>query len=139
VCPRAFASLGATTQEVGIEPDGRNINLDCGSTHPELVAGLVTGWGAQMGFALDGDADRCICVDETGEVRDGDFVMSIVGRYLKERGLLHPPVVVSTVMSNLGFYKSLEESGIESDQTRVGDRYVLERMIETGALLGGEQ
>lgn len=139
VCPRAFASLGAAMQTVGVEPDGRNINLDCGSTHPELIAGVVAGWGAQMGFALDGDADRCICVDETGEVRDGDYVMSIVGKYLKERDLLHPPVVVSTVMSNLGFYQALEQNGISSDQTKVGDRYVLERMIETGALLGGEQ
>jgi phosphoglucosamine mutase len=139
VCPRAFESLGATVQAVGVEPDGRNINFECGSTHPELVAGLVTSWGARMGFALDGDADRCICIDETGEVRDGDYVMSIAAKYLKERDLLHPPVVVSTVMSNLGFYRALEESGISSDRTQVGDRYVVERMAETGALLGGEQ
>lgn len=139
VCPQAFEGLGATVEAVGTEPDGTNINLDCGSTHPEHLAGLVTGWKADIGFALDGDADRCICCDEGGSTRDGDYVMAIAARYLKERGLLHPPVVVSTVMSNLGFYKSLEEAGIESVQTQVGDRYVMERMLDTGSVLGGEQ
>jgi len=139
VCPRAFASLGASVEAISVEPDGRNINLDCGSTHPQGAVGLVTSWGADMGFALDGDADRCICIDETGEVRDGDYVMSMVAGYLKERDLLHPPMVVSTVMSNLGFHMALNEIGITSEQTQVGDRYVLERMMETGALLGGEQ
>jgi phosphoglucosamine mutase len=139
VCPRAFLKLGATVETLSIEPDGRNINKNCGSTHPETVIRLVKSWGADMGFALDGDADRCICVDETGEVRDGDFVMSMVAGYLKEHDLLHPPLVVSTVMSNLGFYHALGEMGVVSEQTRVGDRYVLERMMETGALLGGEQ
>lgn len=139
VCPRAFASLGATVESLGVEPDGRNINLDCGSTHPERLAGLVRDWGAHMGFALDGDGDRCICADETGEVRDGDYVMSIAARYLKERDLLHPPMVISTVMSNLGFFRSLSGAGIEYVQTQVGDRYVVESMIATGAVLGGEQ
>src|SRR5450756_2150682 len=94
---------------------------------------------ADMGFALDGDGDRCLCVDETGEVRDGDYVMAIVARYLKERDLLHPSIIVTTVMSNLGLCRSLEELGIEYGQTQVGDRYVLEEMESTGALVGGEQ
>lgn len=139
VCPRVFARLGARVETVNTEPDGRNINLDCGSTHPEQVSGLVKSWKADMGFALDGDADRCVCADENGEVRDGDHMMMIVGCYLKERDLLHPPMVVSTVMSNLGFYKALEEAGVESVRTRVGDRYVMEEMLSTGAVLGGEQ
>ena len=139
VFPRAFQKLGATVETLSVEPDGRNINKNCGSTNPETVVRLVKTWGADMGFALDGDADRCICVDETGEVRDGDFVMSMVAGYLKEHDLLHPPLVVSTVMSNLGFYHALGEMGVVSEQTRVGDSYVLERMMETGALLGGEQ
>jgi len=139
VAPRAFKSLGAAVESLGVEPDGRNINLDCGSTHPELIAGVVAKWPADMGFALDGDADRCICVDDSGEVRDGDYVMSIVASYLKERDLLHPPVVVSTVMSNLGFQKAMIELDVEFHRTQVGDRYVMERMIETGALIGGEQ
>jgi phosphoglucosamine mutase len=139
VGPMAFAALGAAVETLAIEPDGMNINKDCGSTHPELIARVVREWSADMGFALDGDADRCICVDDSGEVRDGDYVMSIVARYLKERDLLHPDIVVSTVMSNLGFHKALVELGIESHQTQVGDRYVMERMTETGAVLGGEQ
>ena len=139
VAPRAFESLGAAVESLAVEPDGRNINLDCGSTHPEHLAGLVKDWGASMGFALDGDADRCICIDEAGEVRDGDFVMSIAAKYLQERDLLHPPVVVSTVMSNLGFQKALAELGVELQMTRVGDRYVMEKMVENGAILGGEQ
>jgi phosphoglucosamine mutase len=139
VCPTAFRELGAKIEMIGAEPDGRNINLDCGSTHPEQVAEMVKSWKADMGFALDGDADRCICVDEGGEVRDGDYVMAIAARYLHERGILHPVVVVSTVMSNMGFYKVLEEAGVESVQTQVGDRYVMEEMLSTGAVLGGEQ
>jgi phosphoglucosamine mutase len=139
VCPTAFRELGAEVETIGTDPDGRNINLDCGSTHPEQVAGMVTNWQADIGFALDGDADRCICADETGQVRDGDHVMSVAARYLNERGILHPVLVVSTVMSNLGFYKSLEEAGVESVQTEVGDRYVMEKMLATGAVLGGEQ
>jgi phosphoglucosamine mutase len=139
VCPTAFRELGAEVETIGTDPDGRNINLDCGSTHPEQVAGMVTNWQADIGFALDGDADRCICADETGQVRDGDHVMTVAARYLNERGILHPVLVVSTVMSNLGFYKSLEEAGVESVQTEVGDRYVMEKMLATGAVLGGEQ
>ncbi|MHB8894027.1 MAG: phosphoglucosamine mutase [Candidatus Geothermincolia bacterium] len=139
VAPRAFESLGALVESLGIEPDGHNINLDCGSTHPDLTAAVVKNWPGNMGFALDGDADRCICIDDTGEVRDGDYVMAIVANYLKERDLLHPPVVVSTVMSNLGFQKALVELEVDFEMTRVGDRYVMERMTEVGAVLGGEQ
>jgi len=139
VCPRTFKSLGAEVETVSDEPDGHNINLDCGSTHPELISSVVKSWEADMGFALDGDADRCMCIDEGGEVRDGDYVMSMVANYLKERDLLHPPVVVSTVMSNLGFRQALRALEVEAHETQVGDRYVLERMVETGAVLGGEQ
>lgn len=139
VCPRVFREFGAEVEVLGDSPDGRNINRDCGSTHLGPLVELVRDWGADLGFAMDGDADRCICVDETGEVRDGDYVMAIAAGYLKEQGLLHPPLVVSTVMSNLGLSKALSKMGIESVTTRVGDRYVLEEMIKTGALIGGEQ
>ena len=139
VAPEAFRRLGAEAQVIGAEPDGININMKVGSTHPQRLAEMVTGWGADAGFALDGDADRCICVDETGEVRDGDFVMAIAARYLKENELLVPPMVVSTVMSNLGFFKALEEMGIEATSVQVGDRYVLEEMLRSGSLIGGEQ
>lgn len=137
--PAAFKRLGAQVEAIGVGPDGKNINSGVGATHPEALAELVKSWEADVGFALDGDADRCISIDETGEVRDGDYLMAIGARYLKERDLLYPPTVVSTVMSNLGFYRALEEMGIESVQTKVGDRYVMEEMLSTGALLGGEQ
>ncbi|MFH1151425.1 MAG: phosphoglucosamine mutase [Actinomycetota bacterium] len=139
VCPEAFRRLGATIETIGVEPDGLNINRDCGSTHPERLVDLVSSWGADMGFALDGDADRCMGVDDAGEIRDGDFIMAMAARYLKERDLLHPPMIVSTVMSNLGFYQALEGLEIRSVQTSVGDRYVMEEMLAAGALVGGEQ
>ncbi|MBK5092011.1 MAG: phosphoglucosamine mutase [Actinobacteria bacterium] len=139
VSPFAFESLGAKVETIGTEPDGYNINLECGSTHPERLAQLTTGMKADLGFALDGDGDRCMCVDETGEVRDGDYIMASVAKYLKERDLLEPPLIVTTVMSNLGLCRTLEELGIEYRQTQVGDRYVLEEMESTGAMVGGEQ
>lgn len=139
VCPAVFKRLGAGVETIGTEPDGRNINLDCGSTHPERLAELATSWNADVGFALDGDADRCICIDESGEVRDGDYMMAVVAGHMMESDLLVPPLVIATVMSNLGFFKALEEMGVESVSTQVGDRYVLEKMMSTGALLGGEQ
>ena len=139
VCPFAFEKLGAEVEAIGTHPDGMNINRDCGSNETDRLVQLAIDWKADIGFALDGDADRCICVDETGEVRDGDFMMVIAADYLKERDLLHPPLVVSTVMSNLGFYEALQEMGIRSIQTKVGDRYVSEEMISNGALIGGEQ
>lgn len=139
VCPSVFERLGASVEVICAEPDGENINRECGSTHPGRLIDLVRSWKADLGFALDGDADRCICVDETGEIRDGDYIMAIAARYLKDRSLLEPPVVVSTVMSNLGFYHALGEMGIESVQVQVGDRYVMEAMLSGGAVLGGEQ
>lgn len=139
VSPFAFESLGAKVETIGTEPDGHNINLECGSTHPERLAQLAAVMKADLGFAMDGDGDRCLCVDETGKVRDGDYIMAVTARYLKERDLLHPSLVVTTVMSNLGLFRALEEGGIEYRQTQVGDRYVLEEMESTGALVGGEQ
>ena len=139
VNPFAFESLGAKVETIGTEPDGHNINLECGSTHPGRLAQLAAGMKADLGFAMDGDGDRCLCVDETGEVRDGDYILAVTARYLKERDLLHPSLVVTTVMSNLGLFRALEESGIDYRQTQVGDRYVLEEMESTGALVGGEQ
>lgn len=139
VAPSVFRMLGATVDTIGVEPDGRNINLECGSTHPDRLVELVRSRGAQMGFALDGDGDRCICVDETGGIRDGDYMMAIVASHLQNKGRLEPPMVVSTVMSNMGLYRALEEMGVRSVQVQVGDRYVLEEMQSSGALVGGEQ
>lgn len=139
VCPGVFERLGATVEAIGTQPDGKNINLDCGSTHPERLVELVKSWKADVGFALDGDADRCICVDENGKVRDGDYIMAIAARNLKEKGRLDPPLVVTTVMSNLGLYRALDELGVESVQVQVGDRYVIEEMKAREALIGGEQ
>ncbi|MBN1289046.1 MAG: phosphoglucosamine mutase [Actinobacteria bacterium] len=139
VCPEAFRRLGADVDAIGIDPDGRNINLDCGSTHLEALVEKVRGDGFDFGFALDGDADRCICVDEKGNVFDGDFIMAIIAGHLKKNGLLDPPVVVSTVMSNFGFFKAMEEMGISTLKTPVGDRYVMEQMISSGSIMGGEQ
>lgn len=139
VCREAFDRLGADVECIGVDPDGRNINAGCGSTHPEGLREFVISRGADLGVALDGDGDRCICVDDRGLVRDGDYLMAVAARHLKEIGQLEPPMVISTVMSNLGFYEFLSEAGMESVQTRVGDRYVMEQMLTTGAVLGGEQ
>ncbi len=138
-CPEIFARLGAQVEAIGIEPDGKNINSGCGSTSPGRLVELVLSWKADVGFALDGDGDRCICVDEKGEVRDGDFIIGIAAKYLREKDLLHPPVVVTTVMSNKGLDVALDSMGIRNVRTKVGDRYVMEEMLSTGALLGGEQ
>lgn len=139
VCPEVFRRLGADIEAIGVEPDGININLNCGSTHLESLIDRVRSGGFDLGFALDGDADRCICVDNNGDVFDGDYIMAIAAGYFKEKGRLEPPVVVSTVMSNLGFFKAMEEMGISTHQTPVGDRYVMEKMISSGSLMGGEQ
>ncbi len=139
VGPRVFKSLGADVECLADEPDGVNVNRDCGSVHPDSAAGVVGKWGADMGFAFDGDADGCICVDDSGEVRDGDYVMYVVAGYLKEHGLLHPPIVVTTAMSNSGFQRSLREMDVEVHVTEIGERHVLERMAQTGAVLGGER
>jgi phosphoglucosamine mutase len=134
--PELFTRLGATVESHNVDPDGMNINKGCGATHPEALAGLS---GGRVGFAFDGDADRLIAVDEEGVVADGDVLMAIFANHLKERGKLKNDLVVATVMSNLGFHRAMAELGIEVAQTQVGDRYVLEEMRRTRAVLGGEQ
>jgi len=133
-------------QEVGVEvipicntPDGVNINANCGSTHPEQLQRAVLKHGADLGLALDGDADRLIVVDEQGNILDGDFIMLICALAQKAKGALEQNAVVVTVMSNLGLHLALKEAGIEIFQTQVGDRYVMEELLRTGAKLGGEQ
>lgn len=139
LAPRLFADLGAEVVTISSKPDGININDNCGSTHPEALAVKVIEEHADLGFAFDGDADRLIAVDAKGEIVDGDHIMFIVGRYLNEKGLLNKGTIVSTVMSNLGFYNSVKEFGLNSVQTAVGDRYVLEEMLANGYNFGGEQ
>ncbi len=139
LAPRVFESLGAKVTVLGAEPDGQNINRGVGAMHPESLQARVRGLDADLGVAFDGDGDRLICVDETGAVRDGDFVLAICGRHLAVQGRLTERVVVSTVMANLGLEHSLRESGIRVVKTQVGDRYVLEEMVRIGAVLGGEQ
>ncbi|KSU58045.1 phosphoglucosamine mutase [[Bacillus] enclensis] len=134
-----FADLDADISTMGASPDGLNINEGVGSTHPEALAEMVKEKGADVGLAFDGDGDRIIAVDEHGTIVDGDQIMYICGKYLKSEGRLKQSTVVSTVMSNLGFHKGLEEHGIQSLQTAVGDRYVVEEMKTNGYNLGGEQ
>ncbi|WP_332634301.1 phosphoglucosamine mutase [Halalkalibacter flavus] len=139
LAPHLFADLEADISTMGTSPNGININEHCGSTHPDALSAFVLEKGAQIGLAFDGDADRLIAVDENGEVVDGDKIMFICAKYMKEQGWLKHNTVVSTVMSNLGFYKGLEELGIEAKQTSVGDRYVMEEMRKGGYNIGGEQ
>ncbi|MGG1657429.1 phosphoglucosamine mutase [Geobacillus thermopakistaniensis] len=134
-----FADLDADVVTMGASPNGLNINEGVGSTHPEALAAFVKEKGADVGLAFDGDGDRLIAVDERGNIVDGDQIMYICAKYLKETGRLKHQTVVSTVMSNLGFYKALEAQGIKSVQTAVGDRYVVEEMKKNGYNLGGEQ
>lgn len=134
-----FADLEADVVTMGASPNGININEGVGSTHPEALAAFVKEKGADVGLAFDGDGDRLIAVDEYGNIVDGDQIMYICAKYLKEIGRLKQQTVVSTVMSNLGFYKALEAQGIQSVQTAVGDRYVVEEMRKNGYNLGGEQ
>jgi len=134
-----FADLDADLSTMGASPNGLNINEGVGSTHPEALAAFLKEKGADLGLAFDGDGDRLIAIDEKGNIVDGDQIMYICGKFMKERGQLKQGTVVSTVMSNLGFYKGLEEHGIQSVQTAVGDRYVVEEMKKTGYNLGGEQ
>jgi phosphoglucosamine mutase len=124
---------------MGASPNGLNINAGVGSTHPEALAAFVVEKGADVGLSFDGDGDRLIAIDEKGNIVDGDQIMYICAKYLKEKGRLKHGTVVSTVMSNLGFYKGLESHGIYSVQTAVGDRYVVEKMKKGGYNLGGEQ
>ena len=139
VAPRLFRALGAKVVVLAARPDGLNINRHCGALHPERLARRVRTVGADLGLAFDGDGDRLIAVDETGEVRDGDYALAICGRHLGARRRLKGDVVVTTVMANLGLDKALSEKGIRSVKTQVGDRYVLEEMLKLGASLGGEQ
>ncbi|MEH7108292.1 phosphoglucosamine mutase [Bacillus sp. JJ1764] len=134
-----FADLDADLSTMGASPNGLNINAGVGSTHPEALAALVKEKGADVGLAFDGDGDRLIAIDEQGNIVDGDQILYICGKYMKEHGRLKHNTVVSTVMSNLGFYKALESHGITSDPTAVGDRYVVEEMKNNGYNLGGEQ
>lgn len=134
-----FDALGAETYVINNQPDGTNINMNCGSTHIEALQELVRSRGLDVGFAFDGDADRCLAVDENGDVVDGDKILYIYGRYMKERGKLLNNTVVTTVMSNLGLYKAFDEIGVDYEKTAVGDKYVYENMLANGHRLGGEQ
>lgn len=134
-----FADLEAEIDSIGSSPDGLNINDGVGSTHPEALQNFVVEKEADIGLAFDGDGDRLIAVDEKGNIVDGDKIMFICGKYMNEKGFLRHNTVVSTVMSNIGFYKALESNGMRSDKTSVGDRYVMEEMISGGYNLGGEQ
>ena len=134
-----FSALGAEIHTIGDEPNGINVNDECGSTHPERLAALVKEKGLDIGFAFDGDADRCIAIDNKGNIIDGDKILYVLGRRLKRLGMLSDSRVIATVMSNGGFVKSAEEIGIKVELTQVGDRFVYERMQELGSVLGGEQ
>ena len=134
-----FADLDADLSTMGASPNGLNINEGVGSTHPEALAEFLKEKGADVGLSFDGDGDRLIAIDENGEIVDGDQIMYICAKYMKEHGQLKQGTVVSTVMSNLGFYKAVEAQGIHSVPTAVGDRYVVEEMRKSGYNLGGEQ
>jgi phosphoglucosamine mutase len=139
VAPRLFRRLGARVVTVACRPDGTNINAGCGALHPETLARRLKTIGAAVGFAFDGDGDRLISVDHTGEIRDGDYALAVAGRHLAARGRLKANVVVTTVMANLGLDAALRDAGIDIVKTQVGDRYVSEEMQRLGANLGGEQ
>src|SRR3990172_7248572 len=139
LAPRLFRGLGARVVALGVRPDGTNINRRSGALYPETLRKKVRASGARIGLAFDGDGDRLITVDETGEVRDGDYLLAICARHLAARGQLKGGLVVTTVMANLGLDRSLGEAGIRAVKTQVGDRYVLEEMRRVGANLGGEQ
>ena len=139
VAGKVFKDLGADVTVIGNKPDGTNINEKCGSTHPELLQKEVIERGAFMGFAFDGDADRLIAVDEQGRIIDGDKLMCICAQMLRTREELPDSKIISTVMSNVGFHKYLKNAGFQVEITKVGDRYVLDKMLETGAVFGGEQ
>ncbi len=139
IAKSVFDALGAKTYVIHNEPDGTNINKDCGSTHIEELRKFVLEKGLDVGFAYDGDADRCIAVDENGRIIDGDLILYICGKYLKEEHKLANNTVVTTVMSNLGLYKAFDKIGINYVKTAVGDKYVYANMVENGHCLGGEQ
>ena len=139
VAKAVFDALGAKTYVINADPDGYNINTNAGSTHIEVLRRFVLDNGLDVGFAYDGDADRCLCVDEKGNIITGDHILYIYGRYMKERGKLLGNTVVTTIMSNFGLYKAFDEIGIGYAKTKVGDKYVYEYMMENGCRLGGEQ
>lgn len=139
IAKSVFDALGAKTMVINNEPNGVNINTNCGSTHIDVLADFVKNNKVDAGFAYDGDADRCIAIDEKGNVVDGDGIMYVCGTYLKESGQLASDTVVTTVMSNLGLYRAFENSGIRTEKTAVGDKYVCENMMQNGYCLGGEQ
>jgi len=139
IAKSVFDALGAKTYVINAEPDGTNINNHAGSTHIEVLQKFVKDNNLDVGFAYDGDADRCIAVDEKGNVVDGDLILYIYGKYMKERGKLENNTVVTTVMSNFGLYKAFDEAGIDYAKTAVGDKYVYEYMTNNGCILGGEQ
>src|SRR5699024_7491181 len=136
---RLFADLDTDFDVIGVSPNGLNINDGYGSTHPEALAKRVVETEAQVGLAFVGDGDRLIAVDENGDIVDGDKILYICGKYLADQGRLKQNTIVSTVMSNIGFYKAIEKYNIESVKTGVGDRYVMEEMRKNGYNLGGEQ
>ena len=139
IAKNVFDALGAKTYVINADPDGYNINANAGSTHIEVLQKFVIENGLDVGFAYDGDADRCLCVDEKGNIVTGDHILYIYGKYMKERGKLLGNTVVTTVMSNFGLYKAFDELGIEYAKTAVGDKYVYEYMMNNGCRLGGEQ
>ena len=134
-----FDALGAKTYVINAQPDGLNINMNAGSTHIEVLQKFVKENQLDVGFAFDGDADRCIAVDENGSVVDGDLILYVYGRYLKEKGELRNNTVVTTIMSNFGLYKAFDELGVDYEKTQVGDKYVYENMVQNGHRIGGEQ
>lgn len=139
IATAVFNALGAKTYVINAEPDGTNINTDCGSTHIEKLQEFVKANKLDIGFAYDGDADRCLAVDENGNLIDGDAILYICGNYLKNKGELNSDTVVTTVMSNMGLYKAFDKLGIDYEKTDVGDKYVSENMVTNDYSLGGEQ
>ena len=139
IAKAVFDALGAKTYVINAEPDGFNINRDCGSTHMDGLRTFVLEHGLDVGFAYDGDADRCLAVDEKGNVVTGDHIMYLYAAYMKERGKLLNNTVVTTVMSNFGLYKAFDKIGVQYEKTKVGDKYVYENMVKNGHRIGGEQ
>ncbi|HHV39485.1 MAG TPA: phosphoglucosamine mutase [Tepidimicrobium sp.] len=139
IAPEIFEQLGANTIAINCNPDGININHECGSTNPSMIKSLVLETDADIGLSFDGDADRLIAVDEKGNIIDGDHILAICGTYLKDRGKLKKNTVVGTIMTNMGLDRYLKDNGMDIVKTAVGDRYVFEEMINNGYILGGEQ
>jgi phosphoglucosamine mutase len=139
IAKSVYDALGAKTYVINNEPDGTNINTNCGSTHIEILQDYVKEKKLDVGFAFDGDADRCIAVDGEGNMVDGDLILYVCGKYLKEQGRLAGNTIVTTVMSNLGLYKACDKIGMNYEQTAVGDKYVYENMLQNSFVLGGEQ